>query len=104
VGSGGSEVVLRREEGMRENLSAKEEMERGCSLPEEGEVMAVSPAKIYGETAAPDARAVQMEPRGRREAAKRLRGGRGDREGKGKRGRCWQFLNRRREREGVVSW
>jgi hypothetical protein len=68
-------VVLRREEGVRENLSAKEEMERGCGLPEEGEVMEVSPAKIYGETAVPDARAVQMEPRGRREAAKRLRGG-----------------------------
>jgi hypothetical protein len=91
-------------EGVRENLSAEEETGRGCGLPEEGEVMTASLAKIRCEAAAPDARAAQIEPTGRREAVKRLWGGRGDGEGKGKLGWCRRFLNRRREREGVALW
>jgi hypothetical protein len=67
-------------------------------------VVTVSLAKIRGEAVAPGAQAAQMESRGRIEAPKQLQGGQGDGEGKGKRGRCRQFLNQRREREGVAPW
>jgi hypothetical protein len=76
-------------------------------------VVAVSLAKFHGEAAALGARATPMGSRGRREAAKWLQGGQGDKDERGEMGTTagtflfkvarWHGVKRKRERGGGLG-